>query len=235
MPIPLIAVAGYGTAVLISAFIAALHAGKLVVPRVAEWDSPPDVWLHRDLAHLEGSFRKAIAEWEQLGHEFGQVGVLFGEGPGINILPHPIDGAIGRAAVTASFAGEDFEEDEGAPASAPSEDHHEIDAPEGVIRSAVIWLDPVELVDKDAAQVIAHELGHALGYLHCTARLGRKHAEHQHVVLQIPKHGHLMNPVYENGGWGTTGLEEGTLGSARERRKGRRQATGGRRNSADDA
>jgi hypothetical protein len=210
MPVPLIAVAGYGTAVLVSAAIAALHAGRVVVPRVAEWEEPPDVWLHPDLHPLFGPLGQAVAAWEALGHELGTTR-LGGVGGHIRIEPMPLGRtrALALAAVSA-----DFEDDpEASPHEAP-----EVDAPDGVIRRAVVYVEP----DADA-RTLAHELGHCLGYLHCTARLGRRHAANRDVVVQVPKSGHLMHPRWEEGGWGTTGLEAATLGTAHERRLARRR------------
>jgi hypothetical protein len=89
------------------------------------------------------------------------------------------------------------------------DDAHEVDAVDGVIRSSTIVLDPERLSRPgiDVARVIAHELGHAaFGYLHVTARLGRKHAHERPVRLIIPKAGNLMHPRYEAGGWGDEGL-----------------------------
>ncbi len=213
--IPLLAVAGYGTSALVAAAIAALHAGRVVVPRVAEWESPPDVWLHPELAELRDELEEAIREWGRLGHLWGHIAVGVGASPGIQILPRPLDRvrAIATAHVSADF------EDDTEPA-APGDDH-EVDAPEGLIRRATIYVDPLDLVGRDAARVLAHELGHCLGYLHCTARLRRAH--HPERGVQVPKRGHLMNPDYDRGGWTTMGLEADALGDPQKRRRARRR------------
>jgi hypothetical protein len=213
MPLPLLALAGYGTSLLVTAAIAALHAGRVVVPRVAEWEEAPGVWLHPDLGHLYVHLVRAVAEWEALGHDLGAV--VYGgpsAGCGIRIEPRPLDrvraGTLASAAVSA-----EFDED---PAPETPEDDHDIDWPEGVIRSATIYVDPLDC----DARVLAHELGHALGYLHCTARLRRADASRG---VQVPKAGHLMHPRYDEGGWSTVGLEADALGSAHERRMERRR------------
>lgn len=225
MPLPLIAVAGYGTAALVAATIAALHAGKVVSPRIAEWDIAPVVWLHPDLEKdLAGPLVEACVRITDVGHELspasGQVHPQPTNPMGcILILPRPLDRvkALALAHVSA-----EFEEDQPSSMPEPSEDDHEVDAPEGIIRSAIIYVDPVEMYGKDKARILAHELMHTLGYLHCTARLGRKHAEHHHVVLQIPKRGHLMNPFYDEGGWNMAGLEADAVGDPKERKKKRK-------------
>jgi hypothetical protein len=219
MPLPLIAVAGYGTAALVAGAIAALHAGRVVVPRVAEWEDEPVVWLHPDLERLIGPLIEAIIRWDDLGHKMhpgsGTVHPDPGDAPGvIRILPRPIDRVRGRALAVVSA---DFEAEEPPDAD---EDDHEVDAPEGLIRRAVIYVDPVELATLDAARVLAHELGHCLGFLHCTARLRRADASRG---VQVPKSGHLMHPRYQDGGWTTTGLEADALGDPRERRMARRR------------
>lgn len=209
--VPLIAVAGYGTALLVTAGIAALHAGRVVVPREAEWEEPPGVWLHPDLGDLYGPLVKAVAEWEALGHDLGAL--VYGGGTagiGILVLPRTLDRVRTLALAHVSA---DFDDD---PGDAPVEDDHEVDAPDGVIRSAVIYVDPLDC----DSRVLAHELGHALGYLHCTARLRRADASRG---IQVPKAGHLMHPRYDEGGWTTTGLEADALGSAHERRMERRR------------
>jgi hypothetical protein len=202
----------------VTASIAALHAGRVVVPRVAEWESPPGVWLHPDLGDLYGPLVRAVAEWEALGHDLGAM-MLGGTtaGMGILVLPRPLDRV--RAVALAELSA-DFEEE---PHDGTVEDDHDAPAVDGVILRATIYVDPLELVGRDAARVLAHELGHCLGFMHCTARLGRKHAATRDVVLQVPKHGHLMHPSYDEGGWSTTGLQADALGSAHERRMERRR------------
>lgn len=212
--IPLIAFAGYGTAALVTAAIAALHAGRVVVPRVAEWEEPPDVWLHPDLGDLYSPLVRAVSAWEALGHEFGAV--TYGgpdAGGRIQIAPRPLDRM--RYLALAHVSAE-FEDDEDLTPT-PPEDDHEVDAPDGLIRSAIIYVDPLDC----DARVLAHELGHALGYLHCTARLRRADASKG---VQIPKAGHLMHPRVDEGGWTTTGLEADALGDPRARRRERRNA-----------
>jgi len=212
VPLPLIAIAGYATSALVTAAIAALHAGRVVVPRVAEWEEPPDVWLDPSLGDLYLPLVRAVEQWERLGHELGALTHSGSPATGIRILPRPIDRVRVRALAHVSA---DFEDDPGAEAP---EDDHEVDAPDGVIRSAVIYVDPL---DCDAL-TLAHELGHALGYLHCTARLRRADASRG---VQVPKSGHLMHPRYEESGWGTAGLDADVLGNPRDRRRARREAS----------
>jgi hypothetical protein len=205
MPLPLLAVVGYGVSALTLASIAALRAGKAVVPRVAAYDPPPVAVLHPAIAHLRDRAEYALGWWEERKHNCG---LVLGERPAgtpgiVQIIPPPPGWSRTGHIETAQIDAE-FEEDE-----EDIDDAHEVDVVAGRIVSSRIILDPARLADAsvDVARVIAHGLGHAaFGYLHVTARLGRKHAHERAVRLVIPKAGHLMHPRYSEGGWGDEGL-----------------------------
>lgn len=205
MPLPLIALVGYGVSAATLATIAALRAGKAVVPRVARFEGLPVVALHPDLDVYRDSLVHALDWWHDRGHDCGYLRGPRSEGtPGIvQIIPPPPGWSRTGHIETAQIDAE-FEEDE-----EDIDDAHEVDVVDGRIVSSRIILDPARLADAsvDVARVIAHGLGHAaFGYLHVTARLGRKHAHERAVRLIIPKAGHLMHPRYGEGGWGDEGL-----------------------------
>lgn len=206
MPLPLIALVGYGVSAATLASIAALRAGRAVVPRVARFEGVPmpTIVLHPDLRVYRGELLHAIEWWEARGHDCA---VVTGERPegargDVRIIPPP-PGWVRTGHLATAQVDAELEDDPDV------DDAHEVDAVDGVIRSSTIVLDPERLSRPgiDVARVIAHELGHAaFGYLHVTARLGRKHAHERAVRLIIPKAGHLMHPRYSEGGWGDEGL-----------------------------
>lgn len=204
MPLPLIALAHLGVTALTAASIAALRAGRAVVPRVARFEGVPTILLDPDLAMYREQVAHAVDWWADRGH--GSPVVIGGRswsGDGaVRIIPPPPGWSRTGHLATAQVDAE-IEDDPDV------DDAHEVDAVAGVIRSATIVLDPERLSRPgvDVARVLAHELGHAaFGYLHVTARLGRKHAHERDVKLIIPKAGHLMHPHYSAGGWGDEGL-----------------------------
>ncbi len=204
MPLPILAIAGLGVTAAWSATIAALHAGKVVVPRVLDWGGfafPIYVDPILGLA-TEREWRDARRLWVGVGHEIGVVSRAT-PAPGercVYVRPPAAGlraGAISSAHVSADFADEIEEEEE----ELDREDAHHIEASGGLIHRVEVDWDPLALIDFDRVRVAGHELGHALGFLHCTARLGRKHAATRPVRIVIPKAGNLMHPQYKHGGY----------------------------------
>lgn len=200
--IPL-AIIGAGVAIAEAASLVALHAGRTVVPRRGRWEAVPRVWLDPGL-RLGPELVQAEAVWRGLGHQFGPL-VLTDPGERapdwIRIVPATPE-AVARRTLAVAAVG--ISDDDGALEGLdPDEDLHDVPVVDGVIRYATIYLDPARFAEVDPTLIIAHELGHALGYYHCTARLRRAHPERG---VQVPKHGHLMNPRADDAGWLTTGL-----------------------------
>lgn len=212
MPLPILAIAGFAVSAATAASIAALHRGKVVVPRVADWgDEPPGVFVDPTLGvQAVQEWTSAQQLWIAAGHAMAPAtaGVLPPGARGIYVCPPPPGWLAGktlsRASMAADFDGVWDDAGESLGETAP-EDEHTVEERGGRIhRAEVIW-DGLRLYEFDRRRVAAHELGHALGYLHCTARLGRKSAHKRAPRVYIHKAGHLMNPRYEEGGYDMTG------------------------------
>lgn len=214
MPLPLIAIVGYGVSAAMAATIAALHKGKVLVPRVADWgDVVPSVYVHPSLsAETFEAWREAADWWRARGYEIGAVRrALAPVGNGV-IEVVPISPEAIRAwtlAVAGVDMGDELEDDGVDPGEENAyRDVHEVRGTSGQINRVTVSWDEQLIRDQgcERKRVAAHELGHALGHMHCTARLGRKHTNRAPKGVVIPKHGHLMNPIYSDGGWGDQGL-----------------------------
>ncbi len=196
-----------------------LHLAKVKVPRVGRWSSPPDVLVSSSAPVKMGDVRKAVDFWRDRGFELGAVRptpTIAGPVAG-HILIAPADrgwrdGKAGRATWLTEYPlgddelGGDLPEDDYL-----SHAHDIIEAPEGVIKHAVISLDP--LAPKwDHFEILVHELGHALGFLHCeTALFGRRKKDSKSgkrkkgdAKLRVigRKTGHVMNPLLSKMGTG---------------------------------
>jgi len=242
---------------LVVASLLALHLGKVVVPRVGEWEAPPRILVDEFGPVTVEQVRKAIVKLEAIGHVFGPVSTTRSSAmvPGaivVGLQDAKLMAAnrIASATWATAFEFGEFDEDLG---EAPElkTDARDVLGPVDVlgrILHAYIGIDPVQLEGRDPVQVLAHELAHALGFLHTeTAVLGRKREKPSEEEVEAAveagepkpkakkgkarlglvgrKTGHLMNPVYEKGGWNTAGMEIEALDSERQkvrRRRGRK-------------
>lgn len=219
MPLPILAIVGLGVSVAWTATIAALNAGKVVVPRAADWDGLIGPFVIDPLVAASAlePFTESQRLWEKHGHKFaspapevrvprpGERCIYVGPPTASKVQRH---NAVSTARVVAEWA-DQIDMDEEPDLSSPSpRDTHMIDTDEQgrIERVDIIW-DELVLAGFDLKRVACHETGHALGFLHCTAKLGRKHIKAREPLLQIPKRGHLMNPHYEMGGYSMTGLD----------------------------
>lgn len=194
-----------------------LHLAKVAVPRVAEWEVPPDVYVSTASKVPINVVRKAVEFWTERGYEFGVVrstprtsgpidGAIF-VGPPDDLW---YEGMAGRANWLTEYPlGEDeLEIPEDDYLSLP---HQIIGETDGIMKHAVITLDHLA-PSWDHEMILIHELGHALGYLHCeTALFGRRKKDSKNgkrkrgaARLRVVgrKTGHVMNPLLSKMGTG---------------------------------
>lgn len=230
--------AGLGFTALTAATLVALHAGKVVVPRVGAWASPPPVYVSRQGPWQIEDVREAVSNMEKLGHRFA--GVFETDSV------EPISGAIvfgplnaksiaaNRIASTEWETQFDFSEFDSLDAPPLESDPRDVLGPideTGSITEAYIGGDQMMLENRDPVRVAQHELGHALGMLHVeTPVFGTKREKLSKEEKQARKAagekrpkgektdvarfglvgrktGHMMNPIYEKGGYDTKGME----------------------------
>lgn len=211
MPLPILAIAGFAASAAMASSIAALHAGRAVVPQVGDWgDVVPRPVIDLDtmfgVGHLQDAVDHAVRRLEDRT-------ILRWRAPVVGRRPDgPHDGeiliSVGHALVGSIVASAAMEAEIDPGETADPDDSHELWSDDRRILRARIVLDPLRCESRDLTRIVAHELVHTMGYEHVTARLGRKHAEHRHTALKIPKSGHLMHPLYVDGGWGLQGLPE---------------------------
>lgn len=218
--LPILAVGGYALSAAMVATITALHKGKAVVPRVSSFRVLPQVVVDSTtmgiVANTGGSRSLhdaavgAIAKLQELTPLRFSPGVLVGERPDgprsgeifIDVGPLRTVDWVPDAAFSDEIEFDEIRVRE------PDDDHEIFPDPTNRwIDRASIRIDPMRVMGRSLVRIVAHQLVHVNGFEHVTARLGRKHAAHRHVLLKIPKSGHLMHPSYEAGGWGVEGLD----------------------------
>jgi len=169
-----------------------------IVPRNASWEAPPDVWICDTApAWTTDSISKARDFWADQGVSMGTV------------LRGPCDDLCGEKRLVPCIKRAIVVDlrDSGAYA----EEHaDETISPEGEVRQWSAILVPQVILGSDDPTsmrilpadvndiVMAHALGHALGYGHTyTPMIGG---------FMAIKTGHVMHPEITKAGWGTEGI-----------------------------
>jgi hypothetical protein len=165
---------GLAVSVGVGVVIAWGRVRSVTVPQPAHWTAPPAVCVSGDVDHA--ALRDALDAWRSHGHRI----LRSCDGrPGITVA---VDPALDDAGPSGGDPGEHTATDEMGRPSRWGTTH--VVALGDVMVSAEIRLHP-----HAGALTLAHELGHALGYLHPVA---------------APT-GHLMHP--SSPGWDWRGLE----------------------------
>jgi hypothetical protein len=139
----LIAVAGYAAAGLVTAAIAALHAGRVVVPRIAGWTRLPTFAVYPELRQLvepltEAEKRSAALGWKRAEIRVGTVGDIVIGPPHRHLAPAIEQGsALALAELEADFMDEAPMDDDPL-----SHQRQIIEHDRGVMRHAYIGIDP---------------------------------------------------------------------------------------------
>jgi hypothetical protein len=201
-----------------------LHFSKVHVPRVGRWRRPPTVYVGANSPVSWDQVEAAVQWWRARGFALGDVvtaSTFTAPPPGGILVGPPSLARMGEAAGAASWLTEHpLAEDELGPVpegewiSRASDILGPLDG-EGWIRHAQIGVDPV-LAQTRAADILRHELGHALGFLHCETALfgrrrrdsksGRRKAGAPRLRVVGRKSGHVMHPTLAGMGEATVGM-----------------------------
>lgn len=170
-----------------------LHLTKVRVPRVGEWLLPPQILLTRSCPVERVLVDEAAEVWRELGHEIGPVRIQTSTPtpPQITITLKPSGIQDRRTA----FA--------------------RVTQKRGFIESAVIFLPNFHhgkengdaFTPDEVKLIIAHEIGHALGFQDVeTPLLGRRKGR-PILGLKSERSGHLMHSKTSRLGWSLKGLK----------------------------
>ncbi len=148
-----------------------LHAAEPVaVSSFSSWKAPVAVYLAPDAPVKENELRAAIAVWQGLGHS-----IHLG-------YDYPEDGFPEGHPSIVVHNGDAIEDDALAAETLASH----VGTPSRILYASVHMRPDL---GANTVKILAHELGHALGYYH------------------LPEPGHLMHPDEVRAGWRTEGLE----------------------------
>lgn len=232
--------AGVSFVIINLALLLNAHGRKTWCPRVGDWDTPPPVYVSTSAPVTLLQVQMAVEFWTDLGHEIGAVRLtddIDGPAPGTIFVGLPGTtwqaGLAGQAAWKVAWP--DLEDDHGdvpgmtddeianidALTHSRAEDVIKLDAHLAIIEEARIGIDPL-VKDADKVMLLIHELGHALGYLHCeVALLGRRKKDRKNGKAKAGdarrlfglkaisrQTGHAMHPHLSKMGRIATGLRE---------------------------
>ncbi len=139
--------------------------------KIAHWEDPPSVFICEDSALSKEDYKYAEDWWKAHGYSFF---VTFWNFPCVYTADYSDMVTVGSIYIYPAYL--KIDEDDLGRTSLYT------DGFSGEAYGAIIEL---LIFDK---RVLAHELGHALGFMHYN------------------KLGHLMHPIYEDGGWDDLGL-----------------------------
>ena len=212
-------VAGLVFTGLTAASMVGLHFGRVRVPRVGAWRNPPNVYVEIPGPVSVGEVKRAVAWWKGLGFKLGDVHRIEDDArdsiPGAIVVGHMRAAYMAEAAGHASWQAdyEQAEDEQDELVSNAADILGPLDG--GFIRYARIGVR-TGMSDDHKQKTLRHELGHALGFLHCETALfgrrkkdsksGKRKAGDARLRVVGRKKGHVMHPSIADMGSSTKGM-----------------------------